>query len=63
MATFIAEDVLRDYSAGMVVVTADTKEEAINLLIGQFDEHYLGAIIANLKEVENSKIYFVHGGQ
>ena len=39
MKTFVVEDVLRDYTPGLIVVKAEDKEEAIKIIMKEFSSH------------------------
>ena len=64
MKTFVAENVLSDYTNGMLVVKAKTLEDAKQLIEDNDDieDWYKKEINENLKELEDNKILFVKGG-
>ncbi|WP_298339975.1 hypothetical protein [Ferrimicrobium sp.] len=39
MKTFVAEDVLRDYTPGLIVVKAEDKEEAIKIIMKELSTY------------------------
>ena len=65
MKTFVAEDIMRDYTTGLLVVKANSFEDAVRLIkeSKDIDSCYHGEIIGELKELEDNQIKYVHGGQ
>lgn len=65
MKVFIAENVLCDYTCGMIVVIASDKERAIEIVKKKFDWITQKRIPKELKEIsleEEEQVFYVWGG-
>jgi hypothetical protein len=63
MKTFIAKDVLRDHSTGMVVVCAESLEAAKLLIAEKFEPACeAGDVVRHLVELLPNSFESVHGG-
>lgn len=61
MKTFVAEDVLCDYTCGLIVVKAKNKKEAVKLIY-QKDSFLIEDIVKKLRELKENEVVFVYGG-
>ena len=66
MKTFVAENVLYDYTAGMVVVKAENIEKAIKVCKAWFsydiDDPEFNEISERIRELKDNEVVFVKGG-
>ncbi len=63
MPTYYIENVLCDYSCGMIVVNAYNKEMAIKLIAKALhNSSYLDIDLDELKILEKNKVVYVYGG-
>ena len=66
MKTYVAQNVLCDYTCGMVVVKADSLEDAIKLLKNAKDENGyerdVSKTASELRELKNNECLYVYGG-
>ncbi len=78
MKTFYVDNILCDYSCGILIVSAENKEEAIKILLdkdnqgykegkpgyilGKYDEDDVKKIINDMQELKPNQIIAVHGG-
>ena len=61
MKTFVVENVLRDYTSGLIVVKAKNIESAKKLLKEQFDDTYED-VTNGIREMQDNEIVYVYGG-
>ena len=70
MKLFIINNVLSDYTAGMAVIAAETKQQCRELFIkefgeyhaNEFDEHAMFTVIESVSVEEASVISYEYGG-
>ena len=62
MKTFVAEGVLCDYTCGMIVVKAASKEEAINLIQKEIASYDVGDVLSALRELKDGEVVMAYGG-
>ena len=71
MKTFVVEDVLRDYTSGLIVVKAKNKKEALKLIYENehlsfydlSDDCSRDDCLANkIRELKDNEVVYVHGG-
>ncbi len=61
MKTFVVENILCDYSCGLIVVKAKDVESAKNLLRDKFNDTYED-ITNGIRELKDNEIVYVYGG-
>jgi hypothetical protein len=61
MKTFVVENILCDYSCGLIVVKAKDVESAKNLLRDKFNDTYEN-ITNGIRELKDNEIVYVYGG-
>ncbi len=61
MKTFVVENVLRDYTSGLIVVKAKNIESAKKLLKEKFDDTYED-VTNGIREMQDNEIVYVYGG-
>ena len=68
MKTFVVEDVLRDYTSGLIVVKAKNKKEALKLIDQQIPYHDFtddcgaGCLADKIRELKDNEVVYVYGG-
>lgn len=68
MKTFVVEEVLRNYTGGLIVVKAQNIEHAKDLLIEKFNNNpayaldVYGDVTIGIRELQNDEIVYVYGG-
>lgn len=62
MFTYIAEGVLEDYTAGMVVVHAEGIKKAREIVSKQFSEETATDINSKLRRIKKNELVHVYGG-
>lgn len=73
MKTFIAEEVLRDWTSGMIVVKAIDINQAMDLIIAEFPMFYKKCNVDEpceleyclqhrLRELQDNELVYVYGG-
>ena len=71
MKTFVVEDILRDYTPGLIVVKAKNKKEALKLIATdqQLSCHDFtddcssaGCLADKIRELKDNEVVYVHGG-
>ena len=71
MKTFVVEDVLRDYTSGLIVVKAKNKKEALKLiatdqqlLFHDFTDDCGSAdcLADKIRELKDNEVVYVYGG-
>jgi hypothetical protein len=61
MKTFVVENVLGDYTPGLIIVKAKNIESAKKLLKEQFDDTYED-VTNGIREMQDNEIVYVYGG-
>lgn len=61
MKTFVVENVLCDYTCGLIVVKAKNIECAKDLLRKKFNDTYED-VTKDIRELQNDEIVYVYGG-
>ena len=61
MKTFVVENVLGDYTPGLIIVKAKTIECAKKLLKEKFDDTYED-VTNGIREMQDNEIVYVYGG-
>ena len=69
MKTFVVEDVLRDYTPGLIVVKARNKEEALKLINKELSFHdftddcfHVDCLADKIRELKDNEVVYVYGG-
>ena len=71
MKTFVVEDVLRDYTPGLIVVKARNKEEALKLIkadqqlsFHDFNDDCFSAdcLADKIRELKDNEVVYAYGG-
>jgi hypothetical protein len=71
MKTFVVEDVLRDYTPGLIVVKAKNKKEALKLITNdqQLSHHDFiddcgsaDCLTDKIRELKDNEVVYVYGG-
>ena len=69
MKTFVVEDVLRDYTPGLIVVKAKNKKEALKLINEKLSFHdftndcfHADCLEDKIRELKDNEVVYVHGG-
>ena len=71
MKTFVVEDILRDYTPGLIVVKAKNKKEALMLIASdqQLSYHdftddcfHVDCLADKIRELKDNEVVYVHGG-
>ena len=69
MKTFVVEDVLRDYTLGLIVVKARNRKEALKLIDQQIPFHdftddcfHVDCLADKIRELKDNEVVYVHGG-
>ena len=69
MKTFVVEDVLRDYTPGLIVVKAKNKEEALKLINKELSFHDFiddcgsaDCLADKIRELNDNEVVYVYGG-
>ena len=71
MKTFVVEDVLRDYTSGLIVVKAKNKEEALKLIKADQelsfhdftdDCFHVDCLADKIRELNDNEVVYVYGG-
>ena len=61
MKTFVVENVLGDYTPGLIIVKAKNIESAKKLLKEKFDDTYED-VTNGIREMQDNEIVYVYGG-
>ena len=69
MKTFVIEDVLRDYTPGLIVVKAKNKKEALKLINKELSFHdfsydccHDACLADKIRELKDNEVVYVYGG-
>ena len=70
MKTFVVEDVLTDYTSGLIVVKAKNKKEALKLIATDQQLSYhdftddcgAGCLADKIRELKDNEVVYVYGG-
>ena len=69
MKTFVVEDVLRDYTPGLIVVKAKNKKEALKLINKELSFHDFAydcggadCLADKIRELNDNEVVYVYGG-
>jgi len=62
MNTYVLENVLYDWSAGLIVVKAESKKEALKRLEKEFDKREYKDFKDKIRLLKNNELVYVFGG-
>ena len=66
MKTFVVEDVLRDYTPGLIVVKARNRKEALKLIASDqqllYHDFTDDCLADKIRELKDNEVVYVYGG-